>query len=277
MKLETNFAAIGIVGKDEVETIERDSLMKPAFSIVIPAYNEEAYLPETIAAIRRAERELGQPVEIIVADNMSTDGTKVVAESLGAKVVPVGIRCISAVRNRAAMVATGKYLVFQDADNRISPDLLVEIKRVMDTGNYVGGGLVNARYDRDSLGLRLIHGLVKFSVRLTKVSMFLFYTTPGHFAAIGGFDENLYATEDHDFAIRLLRHAQQCGLQYMNLRKGELVMSSRKFDEYGDWSVLRHPIMFLRACLNDPKVTYELWYKPRREKVPAVASTSAHQ
>jgi glycosyltransferase involved in cell wall biosynthesis len=239
--------------------------MVPTFSIVIPAYNEEAYLPATLDAVRRAEEQLGEPVEMIVADNLSTDMTRQVAASFGAKVVMVSTKCISAVRNQGAAQATGNYLVFQDADNRMTPEVLVEIKRQMDTGRYVGGGLVNAWYDRDSLGLRVIHGLVKCAVALTGVSMFLLYTTPAHFRAIGGFDERLLSTEDHNFALRLKAYGKGLGLRYLNLGRGEIILSSRKFDEYGDWAVFRHPAVFMRACFNNRQAAYELWYKPRRE------------
>lgn len=240
--------------------------MQPLFSIIVPAYNEEAFLPATLAAIYDAARRLGEPIEVIVADNLSTDRTREVAKAHGARVIPVPVKCISAVRNRAAEDATGKYLVFQDADNRMSADLLIEIKQVLDTGRYVGGGIVNARYDRDSIGLRMTHGLVKLGLALSGVAMFLFYTTPEHFRAVGGFDERLLSTEDHDFARRLRRYGKESGLRYMNLRKGELLLSSRKFDEYGDWAVLRRPVIFLKACFNNPSAAHELWYKPRRER-----------
>lgn len=239
--------------------------MKPTFSVIVPAYNEERYLPKSLGALRRAEALLGEPIEILVADNLSTDGTRDVAREFEAKVVPISIKCISAVRNGAAAEATGKYLVFVDADNCVSEDLLVEIKKVMDSGAYVGGGLVTAHYDRNALGLRVTHGLVKLGVALTGVSMFLFYTTAEAFQAIGGFNEQLLATEDHDFAMRLRAHGKTKGLKYCNLKKGHVVLSSRKFDEYGDWMVLSHPMKWLKACFNKRDAVYELWYKPRRE------------
>lgn len=239
--------------------------MQPLFSVIVPAYNEERYLPRSLGALQKAAERLGEPVELIVADNLSTDRTRDVAREFGARVVQVSIKCISAVRNGGAAEAQGKYLVFVDADNCVSEDLLIEIKRVMDSGDYVGGGLVSAHYDRDSLGLRLTHGLVKLSVALTGVSMFLFYTTAEAFHAIGGFNEKLLATEDHDFAMRLRDHGKPRGQRYCNLNRGHVVLSSRKFDEYGDWAVLMHPIQFLKACMNKQDVVYELWYKPRRE------------
>ncbi len=239
-------------------------MQQPAFSIIVPAYNEEQYLPRTLGALRKAEEALGEPVEIVVADNLSTDKTQEVAREFNAKVIEVKIKCISAVRNRAAAAASGKYLLFVDADNQVSEDLLVEIKPVMDSGAFIGGGLVHARYDRKSLGLSVTHGLIRISVAMSGVSMFLFYTTPEAFAAMGGFNEELLATEDMDFAHRLKKLGKSRGLKYKNLRTAHLVLSSRKFDEYGDWSLFLHPIQFLRACLGDRRVIHEIWYKERR-------------
>ena len=69
-----------------------------------------------------------------MTDNLSNDDTRGVASALGGKVVSVPTKCISVVRNRRRAEATGEYLLFQDADNQISPDLLVEIQRQIATG-----------------------------------------------------------------------------------------------------------------------------------------------
>jgi glycosyltransferase involved in cell wall biosynthesis len=234
------------------------------FSVVIPAFNEARYLPDTLGAIRRAAEALGEEVEVIVADNMSTDGTDAVARELGARVVPVEIRCISAVRNQAAAVATGRYLVFVDADDHVSENMFIAIKQAMDSGRYIGGGVANVRYDRNSLGIRVTHGLINAGVTLSGLSMFLFYTTPEAFQAVGGFNEDLLSTEDYDFAQRLRKLGRERGLKYKNLRTAQLVKSSRKFSEYGDWSLFRHPLIFAKAVMNDRETAYELWYRPRR-------------
>lgn len=244
-------------------------------SVIIPAYNEERYLPETIAAVRRAEQYLQEPVEIIVADNMSTDRTAEVAASLGARVVPVEIRCISAVRNRGASAATGKYLVFVDADDHMSDNLLKEVKLALDSGRYVGGGVARTRYDRESLGIRFTHGLVQTTLSFTGLSMFLFYTTAKAFSDIRGFDEALLCTEDYDFAKRLRAYGRERGQRYKNMRSAYLVKSARKFAEFGDWTFLRNPILSIRAALNHGDTAYELWYKPRR--VPTSSGNENHR
>ncbi|MCC6797458.1 MAG: glycosyltransferase [Candidatus Hydrogenedentes bacterium] len=235
------------------------------FSIIIPAYNEAQYLPATIAAIRQAEQALGEPVEIIVGDNVSTDATASVAKSLGAKVVPVDIRCISVVRNRAAEQATGKYLVFVDADDHMSRNMLVEIHRVMEAGKHIGGGVARTRYDRRSWGIEFTHGLVQTGLSFTGISMFLFYTTPEAFWTSGAFDADLLCTEDYDFARRLQALGKKRGLKYKNLRTAHLVKSSRKFNEFGDWGVFTRPVLAISAMFASKKAAHTIWYKPRRQ------------
>lgn len=72
-------------------------------SIVIPAYNEEKFIPETLGTIRAASdafvRLFALPTEVIVVNNRSTDGTKEVAFNLGARVVDHEVRNIASVRN----------------------------------------------------------------------------------------------------------------------------------------------------------------------------------
>ena len=70
-------------------------------SFIIPAHNEERFLAATLASIRAAAASAGEPFELIVVDDESTDQTASVARSQGATVVPVSLRHIAAVRNAA--------------------------------------------------------------------------------------------------------------------------------------------------------------------------------
>ena len=67
-------------------------------SFVVPAYNEERYLGATLAAIHAAAREAGEPYEIVVANDASSDATAAIAEAGGARVVSVEKRQIAATR-----------------------------------------------------------------------------------------------------------------------------------------------------------------------------------
>ena len=236
----------------------------PTFSVIIPAFDEERYLPSCLAAVARATEKLGEEVEVIVADNMSNDGTVDVARAAGAKVASTAIKCISAVRNAGAQIATGRYLVFVDADDMMSENMLVEIKRVMDTGRYVGGGTARVLSDRWSAGIFATYALQVASYVFSRLSLFLFYTTREAYDAIGGFNESLLSSEDWDFAYRLKRYGRTKRLRYHNMLKASVTKSARKFDEFGDWFIFLHPIRIARAVFNDRDAVYDLWYRPRR-------------
>ena len=95
------------------------------FSLIIPAFNEEKFLPPLLDSVETARsRYSGGPaaVEVIVADNASSDGTAGLAAGRGCLVVPVEKRIIAAARNAGARQARGEILAFVDADMRIHPD-----------------------------------------------------------------------------------------------------------------------------------------------------------
>lgn len=239
-------------------------MSQPTFSIVIPAFDEERFLPRCLDAVEAAARCLAEPVEIIVVDNESHDRTAVIAAERGAKVLTVPDKCLSIIRNRGAAAATGRYLVFVDSDTFMSDRMLVEVKRVLDSGRYVGGGVANFRTDRMSAGI-LMHFIAALPAALAlRLSCVLFYTTQEAFGAVDGFDERLYALEDVDFARRLRRLGRGRGQRYKNLWRAGVVTSARKFDEFGDWFIFRHPLMVLRLARNNREAAHNMWYRRRR-------------
>ena len=81
-------------------------------SVVIPAFNEEGYLGETLASLNRAKAflqgERGLQVEIIVVDNDSDDSTADVARALGATVARETQHNVAKVRNLFMIAAPGQ-------------------------------------------------------------------------------------------------------------------------------------------------------------------------
>ena len=113
----------------------------PKVSVVIPAYNEELALPETLAAITKALSVVSCPSEIIVVDNDSLDGTKQVALAAGANVVWEHEHNIAKVRNTGARNSTGDVLVFIDADTLVPETLFQKINDVMADEKCFGGAV----------------------------------------------------------------------------------------------------------------------------------------
>jgi glycosyltransferase involved in cell wall biosynthesis len=77
-------------------------------SFVVPAHNERASLGRTLEAIHEAARAVGQPYEIIVVDDASTDATPEIAAQNNAHVVRVNHRQIAATRNSGARATQGE-------------------------------------------------------------------------------------------------------------------------------------------------------------------------
>ena len=116
-------------------------------SIVIPAYNEEAVLEQTLRTLLASVEAIGAPYEVIVVDDASTDRTAEIARSFGVAVVSINLRKISAVRNAGARAAQGEMLIFVDADTLVPPEALASAVEAFQQG-AVGGG-ARVRMDED--------------------------------------------------------------------------------------------------------------------------------
>src|SRR5260370_18798946 len=108
-------------------------------SVVVPAFNEELYLPATLSSLRDAVSVCRCSAELIVVDNESADHTREVARSFGATVVHEAVHNISRVRNAGASVARGEVLAFVDADTIVPPQLLDRIAEAMADSACIGG------------------------------------------------------------------------------------------------------------------------------------------
>jgi hypothetical protein len=97
-----------------------DETLEPAVSIVMPCLNEAGTIRECVArafeALRAIEHRHGLSGEVIVADNGSTDGSREIARSAGARVVPVTERGYGAALIGGFTAARGRFLVMADAD-----------------------------------------------------------------------------------------------------------------------------------------------------------------
>lgn len=103
--------------------------MGPEYSVIVPAYNEEAELGRTLPALCAAMEQSGRAGELIVVDNNSSDRTAAAAAALGARVVFEPVNQISRARNAGARASAGRFLIFADADTVVSPGLLAAALR----------------------------------------------------------------------------------------------------------------------------------------------------
>ena len=225
---------------------ENNAMEEYTFSVVIPAHNEEKYISRCIAGIKRAAHYAAPyKAEIIVVANRCSDRTEEIAKHYGAKVIVNNEKCISAIRNTGIRAASGKIIVTIDADSVMSKYSLCEIREKLGSGKYTGGGSP-MKFDRMSIGIlcssvyvaaNIIPIMIKNKTALSG-GMFWFYKDD--FDIIGGFDETLVSLEDMDFAVRMNRLAVSRGQKTGSLRHSYITTSSRKFDEFGDWYLIKN-------------------------------------
>jgi glycosyltransferase involved in cell wall biosynthesis len=241
-------------------------------SLVIPAWNEAALLPRLLDSVAIAIRRWidaghrDDSIEVIVADNGSTDATADIARERGCRVVEVEKRVIAASRNGGAAIAQGDILCFIDADSIVHPDTFLAIDTAMNDPRTVGGA-TGVTMERWSPGIALSYAIVLPLVWLTGFDTGVVFWRRADFEALGGYDERRMIAEDVDFLWRLRRLGRTRGQRLVRVRHAKAITSTRKFDTHGDWHYfLQMPgqawrLLRDRGALNDFARRY--WYEGR--------------
>ena len=97
--------------------------MTPVISVVIPCWNAERWLAETLESVAVQARH-GLTLETIVVDDGSTDRSVSIAERYGATIERCAHLGVSFARNAGTVRATGQYLQYLDADDVLMPATL---------------------------------------------------------------------------------------------------------------------------------------------------------
>jgi glycosyltransferase involved in cell wall biosynthesis len=219
-------------------------------SLVIPAYNEEKYLPRTLEALKLAVGERPS-VELIVVDNESSDNTASIAEEAGASIVREIERNIGKVRNTGASSAKGETIVFIDADTSVRPGVFEKIIEAMRDPNCFGGS-VAAEYEGElrRVWVRWFMKLWPLLGKLTKMrGGALQFCRAEVFRELGGYDTTIFVGEDIEFHWRLDKLAKTRGGYTAFIEDPKVLTSSRRWDRMGLFRMLffTHPVTILLA------------------------------
>jgi glycosyltransferase involved in cell wall biosynthesis len=236
-------------------------------SIIVPAFNEEKLLPETLRSIRSASAAFearGWTSEIIVCDNNSTDRTAEIARAGGATVVFEPVNQIARARNAGAARAGGDWLIFVDADSRPSAALFADVATEIEAGRCLAGGST-VRFETDAA--RFFVAFWNALSRLCKWAAGSFvFCEAGAFRQTGGFNRDFYAGEEIDLSRRLKRLAREKGRSIAILHRHPLATSDRKLRLYGFGSILAFVLKASFSAgrsLRDRDACYP-WYDGRR-------------
>lgn len=180
-------------------------------SVIIPCYNAERWIGEAIASCLQ---QTYQPMEIIVIDDGSTDGSPDILRSFGARIRwesgPRRGACYA--RNRGFSLSAGRYVQFLDADDYLMPE---KIKRQVlfldETGvEVVYGDWRHQHHEPDG---RIVFGEIQMSGAQDDILEALlgeWWTANLSLlmrrevvVGCGGWDEALGAAQDRDFFISI--------------------------------------------------------------------------
>ena len=173
-------------------------------SVIITTKNEERNIEKCLQSIKK---QAFKNIELIVVDNFSKDKTAELAKKCGAKVYFKGNER-SAQRNYGAKIATGKYVLYLDADMILSPTLIEECVQKTETSSidalYIPERIVGHGFwiEVRDFERSFYTGTVIDAVRFVRRQLFL---------QVGGFDETFAGPEDWDFD-RKIRQAGITGI-----------------------------------------------------------------
>ncbi len=238
-------------------------------SVIVPAFNEEKLIADSLRSVQAsfvAFARAGWETEIIVCDNNSTDRTAELARAAGATVVFEPVNQIGRARNRGAEAATGNWLVFIDADSYPSPGLFGEVAAAIQTGQCLAGGCL-MQMAAGNLTARMGVQIWNLISRITRWApgSFIFCETAA-FRGMGGFNLDLFVTEEIDLSQRFKILARQRGRKMVILRRHPLETSARKLQLYS----VREILSFLAGMIFRPRRTSknraacQPWYDGRR-------------
>lgn len=240
-------------------------------SLIIPAFNEEKLIAASLQAVRAAATAAfdaaGLAWELIVCDNNSTDRTAEIARSEGARVVFEPVNQIGRARNTGASVASGKWLLFIDADSHPSRELLADAAALTRRSDVLLAG-ATVTLDEATPAIRLACGFWNTISRLRRLvagSFILVRTAAFH--EVGGFDLKFFAGEEIDLALRLQKRVGRRERQRtVILHRHPLVTSARKLKLYSKAEMGR---FLLKSIFRPVKTTASredcaIWYDGRR-------------
>ena len=238
-------------------------------SVIIPAFNEEQLIGETLRQVKAAMTAFsrrGWATETIVCDNNSTDRTAELSRAGGAVVVFEPVNQISRARNSGAAAATGDWLVFLDADSHPSAELFAEVAGQIEAGRCLAGGSTVRVADNYLVGswiARLWNGISRAGTLLA--GSFIFCEAAA-FRQVGGFSNELFAGEEIDLSQRLKQLARSMKRRIVILHRYPLLTSARKMHLYTPWEHLRFVLRTVfshRKVLTDREACHT-WYDGRR-------------
>jgi glycosyltransferase involved in cell wall biosynthesis len=237
-RLRSKFEGVKRMIEDETKSVGeykgKTSMNK--ISIVIPALNEEKFLPNLLLSLTR---QTNMDFEVVVVDGSSKDATREVAQSFSSKLPKLKVIVsekagISLQRNIGEKAAGGEWLIFIDADSTVLPYFIERIDWFINDQKpmfFTTWLRPDSELPFDALFTLVVNSVVEGSVVVHRS------LAPGPltivrrdvFELVDGYDETVTFGEDYDITQRIGAH----GIALQILRETLYVMSLRRIRRDG--------------------------------------------
>ena len=229
---------------------------KPAVSVIVPCRNEVDHIAASLRSILQQEQPPGG-MEVLVADGMSSDGTRVILEQLGRqdprmRVIDNPGRIVSSGLNAAIRSAKADIIIRMDAHSEYASDYLrrcVELLRKTGVDNvggpartkserYLERAVAAAYHSPFSVGGAKFHD-VDYEGSVDTVAYGCWRKEA--FERFGYFDEELVRNQDDEHNLRIVRGGgriwQSPGIRSWYRPRGSLQSLFDQYMQYGYWKV----------------------------------------
>ncbi len=200
-------------------------------SIIIPAYNEESYLPKLLQSIKKQGI---SDYEIIIADYNSKDKTRQIAEKFRCNIAKGGKRP-GIGRNNGAKAAKGNLLLFLDADCYLEKGFISSLlkefrKRKLAVATCFIKPISKRAIDR--IYFKIFNTYLKLTENISPtIGGCCILVKKEIHKKIKGFDEEIRLLEEHDYVKKCLKYGK------FGIINKKISTSVRRFDKFGRLNV----------------------------------------
>ena len=211
-------------------------------SIIIPAFNEEAYIESTINSIKIQDF---KDYEIIVICDGCTDKTYEKVKNVVDKVIVLPKKQGPAIaRNKGAKIAKGEVLVFLDADTKITNKVLEDFYKNKD--NYIAG-TAKIKPSSNKIKHKIFMTMKNYIICPFGVTNGILFCKKELFVRTMGFPE-IKKREEGIFVRQLIKNGK------FYISKQSVINSTRRFDKKGYIKVL---IYWIKESIKPSNEEYE--------------------
>lgn len=203
-------------------------------SVVIPTFNEEESIAETIREIKKRDT-TNLVSEIIISDGQSADNTVYVASNEGATVFISEKKGRAAQMNFGASKAQCEIIYFLHADS-IPPENYSSIIEEAFKNKFTSGSF-RLEFDHQHWFLKANAWFTRFDVNAIRFGDQSLFITKNVFEKCSGFDENLLIMEDQEIIYRIKKYSN------FTVMNGAVITSARKYLDNG---IYRMQAVFFR-------------------------------